>query len=46
MIDCPVEALCVPVFEMRVEILMHGIYVLCPSLSDVSTPKATKGLVA
>ena len=46
LIDCPVEALCVPVFEMRVEILMHGIYVLCPSLSDVSTPKTTKGLAS
>ena len=39
LIDCPVEELCVPVFETRVEILMHGIYVLCPSLADVSNSK-------
>ncbi|MEO9515205.1 MAG: hypothetical protein ABJH20_01560 [Rhizobiaceae bacterium] len=42
LIDCPVEALCVPVFKKRVEILVHGIYVLCPSLTDVSIPKFTR----
>ncbi len=41
LIDCPVEELCVPVFETRVEILVHGIYVLCPSIVDVSRSKIT-----
>ena len=41
LIDCPVEELCVPVFETQVEILMHGIYVLCPSIADVEmSPQA------
>ncbi|MEP1587979.1 MAG: hypothetical protein ABJR46_01695 [Tateyamaria sp.] len=46
LIDCPVEELCVPVFETRVEILMHGIYVLCPSMIDVSLSAATQGTAA
>ena len=46
LVDCPVEALCVPVFKVQVEILVLGIYVMCPSLFDVSNSKIEQHFAA